>query len=177
MVVVERFAGVRTTRKTSKTAAATSTQNTLISAFCGIPCRIQGRALRHNEPCLNNAGDIKIKLKWLGGNFRRARVNHAITQKSLSERADLNLRTLQRIEAGQTNILFTTAIRLRNGIGCPWDELAPLESIDWAELKNHKPEKIALAQDGPKSENAGKPVPPATRKRTKKESKKHSRSK
>lgn len=46
-----------------------------------------------------------------------------ITQEKLAELADLNIRTLQKIEAGQTNILVTTAIRLRRALGCPWDAL------------------------------------------------------
>jgi transcriptional regulator with XRE-family HTH domain len=43
-----------------------------------------------------------------------------MTQEKLAELADLNIRTLQKIEAGQTNILVTTAIRLRHALGCPW---------------------------------------------------------
>lgn len=46
-----------------------------------------------------------------------------ITQEKLAELADLNIRTLQKIEAGQTNILVTTAVRLRRALGCPWDAL------------------------------------------------------
>jgi hypothetical protein len=41
----------------------------------------------------------------------------------LAEPADLNIRTFQKIEAGQTNILVTTSIRLRKALGCPWDSL------------------------------------------------------
>ena len=40
-----------------------------------------------------------------------------VTQELLAERADLNIRTLQKIEAGQTNILITTAMRLRGALG------------------------------------------------------------
>lgn len=46
-----------------------------------------------------------------------------ITQEKLAENADLNVRTLQKIEAGSTNILITTAIRIRRAVGCPWDNL------------------------------------------------------
>jgi len=46
-----------------------------------------------------------------------------VTQERLAELADLNIRTLQKIEAGQTNILVTTALRLRKGLGCEWDSL------------------------------------------------------
>ena len=65
----------------------------------------------------------RVKLHGFGRNMRKARVARCITQELLAERADLNLRTVQRIEAGQTNILVTTAMRLRKAIGCPWDEL------------------------------------------------------
>lgn len=50
-------------------------------------------------------------------------MKRAVTQEKLSELADLNIRTLQKIEAGQTNILLTTAARLCRAIGCSWDDL------------------------------------------------------
>ena len=50
-------------------------------------------------------------------------MSRGITQEVLAEAANLNIRTLQKIEAGQTNILVTTAMRLRAGLGCSWDEL------------------------------------------------------
>jgi DNA-binding XRE family transcriptional regulator len=50
---------------------------------------------------------------------RRERVARGITQEKLAEDVDLNIRTLQRIEAGETNILLTTAIRLQRSLGCP----------------------------------------------------------
>jgi transcriptional regulator with XRE-family HTH domain len=62
-------------------------------------------------------------LKIIGANLRRERMARKITQEKLSELADLNIRTLQKIEAGQTNILVTTAVRLRRALGCPWDAL------------------------------------------------------
>jgi transcriptional regulator with XRE-family HTH domain len=46
-----------------------------------------------------------------------------MTQERLAELADLNLRTVQKIEAGQLNILLTTLIRIQRGLGCPWDKL------------------------------------------------------
>jgi transcriptional regulator with XRE-family HTH domain len=63
------------------------------------------------------------QLKTFGANLRRERVAQNITQERLAELADLNIRTLQKIEAGQTNILVTTAMRLKRGIGCSWDSL------------------------------------------------------
>jgi transcriptional regulator with XRE-family HTH domain len=67
--------------------------------------------------------DTSRHVKILGANLRRERMARKITQEKLSELADLNIRTLQKIEAGQTNILVTTAIRLRRALGCPWDAL------------------------------------------------------
>jgi len=74
---------------------------------------------------MDDTAKIVSQLTVFGSNLRRARVNRKITQEDLAERADLNLRTVQRIEAGETNILITTAMRLRRGIGCPWKELLP----------------------------------------------------
>jgi transcriptional regulator with XRE-family HTH domain len=64
-------------------------------------------------------------VKILGANLRRERMARKITQEKLAELADLNIRTLQKIESGQTNILVTTAIRLRHALGCPWNALLP----------------------------------------------------
>ena len=66
-------------------------------------------------------GNLVKELQMFGANLRRERTNRGITQEKLAELADLNIRTLQKIEAGQTNILITTAKRLRKGVGCSWD--------------------------------------------------------
>jgi transcriptional regulator with XRE-family HTH domain len=66
---------------------------------------------------------IARQLKAFGANLRRERTALGVTQEKLAELADLNIRTLQKIEAGQTNILITTAMRLRDSLGCPWDAL------------------------------------------------------
>ena len=46
-----------------------------------------------------------------------------MTQQGLAELADLNVRTVQKIEAGQITILITTAMRLQKALGCPWGRL------------------------------------------------------
>ena len=56
---------------------------------------------------------ISIQLKTFGANVRRERVAAGLTQERLAERADLNIRTLQSIEAGELNVLVTTAMRLQ----------------------------------------------------------------
>jgi transcriptional regulator with XRE-family HTH domain len=66
---------------------------------------------------------IQKELKSFGDNMRRERKARKITQEKLAELADLNVRTIQKIEAGQTNILITTAKRIRKALGCSWEKL------------------------------------------------------
>jgi len=40
-----------------------------------------------------------------------------MTQETLAELADLNIRTVQKIEAGEINILLTTFLRLQKALG------------------------------------------------------------
>ncbi|MCG8336333.1 MAG: helix-turn-helix domain-containing protein [Proteobacteria bacterium] len=66
---------------------------------------------------------IQTELRHFGENLRRERTARKITQDKLAELAHLNIRTVQKIEAGQTNILITTAKRIRKAIGCSWESL------------------------------------------------------
>ena len=68
---------------------------------------------------------VSKQISAFGANLRRERMVRNVTQERLAELANLNIRTLQKIEAGQTNILVTTAMRLRSGLGCSWDALMP----------------------------------------------------
>jgi DNA-binding XRE family transcriptional regulator len=63
------------------------------------------------------------KLKAFGDNVRRARVSVKITQEKLAELADLNIRTIQKIEAGHINILLTTVLRIKESLRCDWKQL------------------------------------------------------
>jgi transcriptional regulator with XRE-family HTH domain len=67
--------------------------------------------------------EIDRQLAIFGANVRRERTASGLTQEKLAELADLNIRTLQKIEAGETNILITTAIRIQRAIGCSWNAL------------------------------------------------------
>lgn len=60
---------------------------------------------------------IQQQLKQFGGNLRRLRSERAMTQERLAELSELNIRTIQKIEAGQTNILITTASRIIKALG------------------------------------------------------------
>ena len=57
--------------------------------------------------------------------MRRERMARGMTQERLAEAADLNVRTLQKIEAGQTNILVTTLIRLCRALDCSSAAILP----------------------------------------------------
>jgi transcriptional regulator with XRE-family HTH domain len=67
----------------------------------------------------------RIDLKRIGANIRRERVKARLTQERLAERADLNIRTLQKIEAGELNILVTTLMRIRRALRCSGEHLLP----------------------------------------------------
>ena len=60
-----------------------------------------------------------------GANVRRERTARAITQERLAEHADLNTRTLQKIEAGDINILLTTICRIQRALRCSGEKLMP----------------------------------------------------
>ncbi len=66
---------------------------------------------------------IGRQLGRFGENLRSLRVTKGLSQNRLAELAHLNIRTVQKIEAGQMNILITTVIRIRAGVGCSWDAL------------------------------------------------------
>jgi transcriptional regulator with XRE-family HTH domain len=63
------------------------------------------------------------QLKNFGANVRRERMVRGLTQERLAERVDLNLRTVQKVEAGKVNILITTVLRFKKALQCPWDAL------------------------------------------------------
>jgi len=66
---------------------------------------------------------IEVEVQRFGVNLRRERTAKGITQQELAELTDLNIRTVQKIEAGKITILITTAIRLQKALGCHWDKL------------------------------------------------------
>ncbi|MDR1012201.1 MAG: helix-turn-helix domain-containing protein [Opitutaceae bacterium] len=63
------------------------------------------------------------QLSKFGANVRRERWRRGITQESLAERVDVHPRMIQKIEAGQTNLLLTTLLRIQAALDCPWDLL------------------------------------------------------
>ena len=59
--------------------------------------------------------------------MRTARKAKGLTQEKLAELIDVHPRMIQKIEAGETNIVFTTAMRLVRALGCKWEEIVPEE--------------------------------------------------
>jgi DNA-binding XRE family transcriptional regulator len=89
------------------------------TAYCAVPVNC------HMPPHwgVSPPNSIAAELVRFGSNLRRERTARKITQERLAELADLNIRTVQKIEAGKVNILITTAIRLQEALGCAWDKL------------------------------------------------------
>jgi len=67
------------------------------------------------------------QLRVFGANVRRERIAKGMTQQLLAETVNLNIRNIQKIEAGETNVLVTTASRIRKALGCSADRLIPRE--------------------------------------------------
>lgn len=64
-----------------------------------------------------------VELSVFGANVRRERVAIGMTQEKLAEKANINPRTVQKIEAGNLNILLTTVWRLQSALRCSWESL------------------------------------------------------
>ena len=64
------------------------------------------------------------QLQDFGANVRRERSAKGMTQERLAELTDLNIRTVQKIEAGKINILLTTVLRIREALSCAWSKLS-----------------------------------------------------
>ncbi len=59
----------------------------------------------------------------MGRNVQRLRNERGMTQEVLAEKADIDRRSLQRIEAGQWNMTVDYVERLREALGCTWADL------------------------------------------------------
>jgi transcriptional regulator with XRE-family HTH domain len=67
------------------------------------------------------------RIRVFGANVRRERVRKGMTQEQLAEKAGIATRNLQKVEAGEINILLTTSFRIRLGLRCSWRCLMPRE--------------------------------------------------
>jgi len=48
-----------------------------------------------------------------------------MSQQQLAESAELNIRNVQRIEAGELDVVLSTAARIRKALDCTWEKLLP----------------------------------------------------
>ena len=64
-------------------------------------------------------------MKVFGDNVRRERCARNLTQDQLAELAEISTRNLQKVEAGELNILFTTVVRIQLALKCVWKKLMP----------------------------------------------------
>ena len=67
----------------------------------------------------------RTRLRTFGANVRRERYAKGLTQEELAERAEISTRNLQKVEAGQLNILLTTVVRIQLGLRSNWKKLMP----------------------------------------------------
>ncbi|HEV2329298.1 MAG TPA: helix-turn-helix transcriptional regulator [Verrucomicrobiae bacterium] len=67
------------------------------------------------------------RIKTFGANVRRERVRKRLTQEELAEKAQIATRNLQKVEAGEINLLLTTAFRIQLALRCSWKRLMPAE--------------------------------------------------
>lgn len=75
--------------------------------------------------CVPLSPQEQRELKKLGASVRRMRTSKGMTQERLAELSDLHLRSLQKIEAGEKNVLVTTVQRIRSSLACDWNDLMP----------------------------------------------------
>jgi len=59
----------------------------------------------------------------IGRNIHRLRNERGMTQETLAEKAAIDRRSLQRIEAGQWNMTVDYLEQLREALGCTWSQL------------------------------------------------------
>lgn len=68
-------------------------------------------------------GTVDFSLIEFGHRVRLLRRAQGLTQEQLAEAADLNTRTVQKIEAGKIDIVLTTMARVQAALGCSGGEL------------------------------------------------------
>lgn len=70
-----------------------------------------------------------LSLVKFGHRVRSLRRAQGLTQEQLAEVADLNPRTVQKIEAGKMNIVLTTLLRLQAALRCSVGDLFDDEAV------------------------------------------------
>ena len=62
-------------------------------------------------------------LAKIGRNLQKARLAAGLSQEALAELAELHPRTVQKIEAGDINMLITTVFRIKAALDVEWKHL------------------------------------------------------
>lgn len=100
----------------------------MIEVLTITPCRIVTRKRDfHCNPFVPRTPEEESQIRMFGENVRRERMAKGVTQEKLAEMIGLNIRNVQKIEAGETNVLMTTVVRIRAALGCSSDKLIPRE--------------------------------------------------
>jgi transcriptional regulator with XRE-family HTH domain len=63
------------------------------------------------------------QLRHLGAAVKRLRKKRGLTQEKLAELVDVAPRTVQKVEAGELNVLFSTVMRFKKALDCSWRSL------------------------------------------------------
>jgi transcriptional regulator with XRE-family HTH domain len=81
---------------------------------------VEGVVQRNSQFSFLSAVVVREKtLRQLGANIRRERTSRRISQEKLALLANINPRTVAKIEAGELNIKTETLDRISRAIGCP----------------------------------------------------------
>lgn len=72
---------------------------------------------------------MDFSLTGFGQRVRTLRRAQGLTQEQLAEAADLNPRTVQKIEAGELNIVVTTLARIQMALGCSAGDLVDPNAV------------------------------------------------
>ena len=92
--------------------------------------------------------DADAALFELGRRINELRAGAGLTQEALAERVAMDVKDLQRIEAGEVNVTFRTLVHLAGALGCTLGELvAPPIS---REVKVGRPRKRPPPDDKPR---------------------------
>lgn len=67
--------------------------------------------------------DYEIELKRIGKKIKALRVKNKMTQQSLSDFCDVDIRTIQRVEVGEQNVALTLILSIADGLGVNVTEL------------------------------------------------------
>jgi transcriptional regulator with XRE-family HTH domain len=78
-------------------------------------------------------------LGFIGANVRRLRLKRGLTQEQLAEAADIDLRFVQRVEHGETNLGVAVLIKLADVLGVQPGVL--FKPAELPEVKRGRPKK------------------------------------